>query len=151
MILTPRKTASLVSRLVIVLSAVFSAINLFFIVLDTPRMMPMALTMTGYLSKTGVSLSAEHDLPFFALYGLVISGIVCVVLLLSAILAGINRGWLVVGALVFVADCIGIALLVVSNGYRSGYWFEIVGHAVVLIALIAALCTMPRKNKMLSQ
>lgn len=149
--LTPRKVTYLSSRLVIALSAVFSAMNLLFIYLNTPRMMPLALSMTGYLSKTGISLTADHDLPFFAIYSLAVSVIVCVVLLLSALLAGINRGWLVVAALIVLADCTGAGLLIARNGYRSGYWFEIAGHAALIIALIVAFCTMPRKNKALPE
>ncbi len=144
---TPRKVTYLISRLVIALSAVFTAMNVLFIYLSEPRMMPLALSMTGYLSKTGMLLTADRGYPFFAIYSLALSGIVCVVFLLSALLSGINRGWLVTGALIFLADCVGVALLIINNGYRSGYWFEIAGHAVLLIALIVAFCTMPRKNK----
>ena len=141
----PRMISFLIARLVIVLSAVFSAINLAFIFLDIPRTMPMALSMTGYLAKTGVSLSTDVALPFFSIYSVVLSGIVCFVFMLCALLAGVNRGWLLTGTIIAIADCIGIALIIVSGGFRSGYWFEIAGHAVIIAALIVALFTAPRK------
>lgn len=143
----PRTITFLIARLVIVLSAAFSAINLVFICLGAQRTMPMALSMTGYLAKTGMTLSAESVLPFFSIYSIAISGIVCVVFMLCALLAVINRGWLLTGVIIALADCIGIALIIISGGYRSGYWFEIAGHVVILAALIAALCSMPRKTK----
>ena len=112
----------------------------------TPRMMPMALSMTGYLAKNGCTLTAEKGMPFFSIFSSGVSGIICLALLLCALLAGINRGWLLAGGLIVLADCIGTALVIISNGYRSGYWFEIAGHAVLLIALVIAFFTMPRKK-----
>jgi len=143
----PGRISFLVSRLVIALSAVFSAINILFISLGAPRLMPMALSMTGFLSKTGLSISAERGIPFFAYYSIALSGIVCAVLLLCTLLAGTNRGWLLAGALIVLADCVGAALLILSNGYRSGYWFEIVGHAVLIAAFVTAFISMPRRGK----
>ena len=143
----PRTITFLISRIVIVLSAVFSAINLVFIYLGVQRTMPMALSMTGYLAKTGAALSAESALPFLSVYSIAVSGIVCIVFMLCALLANVNRGWLLTGAIIALADCIGIALVILSDGFRSGYWFEIAGHVVILAALIAAVCSMPSKSK----
>lgn len=141
--ITPKKTIFLVSRLFIGVSALFSGINLLLIYLESGRLMPAALSMTGYLARSGMQITAARGNSFFAIYRFILAGVGCAAFLLCALLAGRNRGWLAVGAVIFLADCLGIGLLILHNGYRSGYWFEIVGHIVILAAFATALCTMP--------
>jgi|GEM_PF-1981908 len=148
---TPGRIVNLAARAAIALCAVFSGVNLLFIALGTQRLMPMALSMTGYLAKTGLRLSSEHGIPFFTIYSLTLAGILCAVLLLCSFLAGRNPGWLAAGAVIFIADCIGMALLICDAGFRSGYLFEIIGHVVILAAFITALCSVPRRKKSAEQ
>ena len=145
--ITVRSIFSVIARLIIVLTAVATATNTVFIHLNTARLMPLGLSMTDYLSRYGTSLTEAKQQPFFAIFSAVMVGIVCIALLLSAVLCGINRGWLLVGALITLADCIGIGLLILSNGYRSGYWFELAGHAVIIAAFVITFFTVSRKKK----
>jgi len=62
-------------------------------------------------------------------------------------MAGRNIGWLIAGALVFLSDCAGMALLVFKNGYRDGYWFEICGHIIILIAFASAFFASPKEKR----
>ncbi len=142
----PRNTFFLVSRIVIALCALFSGLNLLFIHLGNGRLMPMALSMTGYLSKTGIQLATYNENLFFSVYGTALAGVVCAALLLCALMAGRKTGWLAAGVIIFLSDCAGMAMLILKNGYRGGYWFEICGHVVILAAFVAAFFTTSPKK-----
>lgn len=143
---SPRKVIFALSRLVLALTALFSGVNIAFAMLDWNRLMPMALTMTGYLTRTGLRLSQSSGWSFYSIYCAVLAGLGCLAFLLCVLLAGKNSGWLAAGAVIFLTDCAGMAVLFALNGFRSGYWFEVAGHAVILVALVTALCTLPRRR-----
>lgn len=148
---SPRKVIFNISRLVLVLAAAFSGANIVFGLLNWNRLMPMALTMTGYLTRAGVQMSSSGGTPFYAIYCAALAGIVCIAFLLGVLLAGRNTGWLLSSAIIFLVDCAGIAVLFALNGYRSGYWFELAGHAVIFVVLIVAFCSLPRKKRLLTE
>ena len=143
----PRKIIFLLSRLMLVLAAVFSGVNIFFGLCSMNRLMPMAFSMTGYLTRYGVQVTEEQSSPFFAVYCAAMAGVVCVVFSLCIMLASKNTGWLTAAGMIFALDCIGIAVLIAANGYRSGYWFEFAGHGVMLAAFLTAFLSAPRRKK----
>jgi len=142
----PRKVINLIARLALVLSAVFSGVNMVFAFLGTNRLMPMALTMTGYLTKLGIARTAAERNVFFAFYCAALAAVVCLVFALCALLGAKSTGWLVSALIIFLVDCAGIGVLFLSNGFRSGYWFELAGHAVILVVLLVALFSQPRRK-----
>lgn len=143
----PRRSIFLISRLALTLAAVFSGINIVFALCQANRLMPMALTMTGYLTRVGVQIAQTQNQPFFAAYCAVLAGVVCLAFMLCVLLAVKNRGWLTAAALIFFADCAGIAVLFITGGYKQGYWFEMVGHGVILVLLILAFCALPQRSE----
>ncbi len=142
---SPGQIIFLLSRAAIGLCALFRGVNLLFVALGSERMMPMALSMTGYLAKVGSTLSSNSGNVFYGCYTLALAGIACAALLLCAVLSGRSTGWLTAGSIFFLADCAGIGMLILHNGYRSGYWFELAGHAVMLVFFAAAFCSLPKK------
>ena len=142
---TPRKVLFGIAKAVVMLCALLSGVNILLISTGSRLIMPISLSTTGYLAKAGIRLSAESGNGFFAVYCAVLAGIVCAVLLACAALAG-RPGWLAAAVIIFLADCAGIALLILDQGYRSGYWFELAGHAVILAALAVMCLAFPRKK-----
>lgn len=141
----PGKIINLVSRLALGLCALFSGVNIVFALLGTPRLMPMAFTMTGYLTKYGAGRTAAGEGSFFAICAAALAGVVCVVFLLCCLLGSKARGLLTAAAVIFLLDCAGIGLIILSGGYKAGYWFELAGHAVMLVLFVIAFCTQGRR------
>lgn len=145
--LTPRRITFSAAKLILMLCALFSGVNIVLINLSSGLIMPLALSSTGYLAKAGIRMAAESGNGFFSVYSTVLAAIACAAMLVCAIMSGRRAGWLTAALIIFLADCAGIAMLIFDQGYRSGYWFELVGHGVVLAAFILACCTFPKKEK----
>jgi len=147
----PRNIICLVSRLVLVTASVFSIINILLALFSVDRLMPMGLSMTGYLTKFGIQKAVYTGSSFFSIFCGSMAVLLCAVFGLCALLAVKNRGWLTAAAVMFLVDCAGIAILIATNGYRSGYWFELAGHGVILLALLVAFFSAPRRSKTVGQ
>lgn len=137
-----RKTINLIARAGLVLCGVFSLVNIAFVLLGIDRVMPAALSMTGFLAKSGAT--AVSGKSFYLIYSAVLACIVCVAFILCVLL-GSRRGWLTAALILLLIDCVGVAVLVYVNGFRSSYWFEIAGHALMLVLLVAAMLSKPKK------
>ncbi len=142
----PGKIINLVSRLALGLCALFSGVNIAFALLGVPRLMPMAFTMTGYLTKYGVGRTELSGSGFFAICAAALAGVVCVTFLLCCLLGGKVRGLLTAAAIIFLLDCVGIGLIILTGGYKAGYWFELAGHAVMLVLFVISFCTQGRRE-----